>query len=190
MAFLLSNDAVGKLKRRGYLQRADPRRLRIQLIERRHAGSVCGDRRCLALPLGLVARLMFGYASVTRFRYSRRSPEVRSDLREFLARRTELDRQAAKHRLRLLAQSDFCPVARALDVPVFAITGAFDPTVPWIFVRRWLRRECPALREYKIIWHADHNVLGTAAETSADQVARWINQPQTNGTPDSAPTRP
>jgi pimeloyl-ACP methyl ester carboxylesterase len=146
----------------------------------RLAGEIAGG-----LPLGLLARIMFGYAKLIRLRH--RSPELRSDLREFVERRTELDRQAAKHRLRLIAQSDFCPVARSLDVPVFAITGALDPTVPWVPVRHWLRRECPALREYKIIWHADHNVLGSAAQTSADQVMQWINRTSANGAPASGP---
>jgi len=42
-------------------------------------------------------------------------------------------------------------------------------------VRFWLRRNCPALREYKIMWRADHNVLSTAAQASADQVIQWMN---------------
>jgi pimeloyl-ACP methyl ester carboxylesterase len=87
-----------------------------------------------------------------------------------------LERQAAVHRLRLIAGSDFCEVARAAKIPVFALTGFLDPIVPWLFVRRWLRKHCPALREYKIIWRADHNVLSTAANTSADQVMQWINE--------------
>jgi pimeloyl-ACP methyl ester carboxylesterase len=119
---------------------------------------------------------MFGYAKIARFRY-RHSPETAANIHEFIARRTELDRQAAVHRLRLIAASDFCDIAKATKIPVFAITGVLDPVVPWMFVRSWLRRNCPALREHKIIWSADHNVLGTAAEKSADQVVRWMNSP-------------
>jgi len=117
---------------------------------------------------------MFGYAKLARFRY-RHSPEIMANIQEFIVRRTELDRQAAVHRLRLIAASDFCDIAKTTKTPVHAITGALDPVVPWMFVRSWLRRHCPALREYKIIWTADHNVLGTAAEKSADQVMHWIN---------------
>ncbi len=124
--------------------------------------------------LSFLTRIMFGYAKIARFRY-RHSPETMANIQEFIARRTELDRQAAVHRLRLIAGSDFCDIAKSAKVPIFAITGALDPVVPWYFVRSWLRRNCPALREYKIEWSADHNVLSTAANKSADQVVRWMN---------------
>jgi pimeloyl-ACP methyl ester carboxylesterase len=67
-------------------------------------------------------------------------------------------------------------VAGNIQLPFFALTGAVDPIVPWMWVRPWLRRHCPALREYKIIWAADHNVLGSAAEAAADQVVNWMKQ--------------
>ncbi len=127
------------------------------------------------IPLGLVTRILFGYAKIARFRF-RQSPEVLADIREFIARRTELDRQAAVHRLRLIAQSNFWPVANSVRLPVFALTGSIDPVVPWIFARGGLRRHCPALREYRILWRADHNVLGTAPEAAAEQVVRWMRQ--------------
>lgn len=139
------------------------------------AGVRLAQRTGRGISLRLLTRLMFGYAKVARFRY-RHSPETRADIAEFIQRRTELDRQAAVHRLKLIAQSDFRAAACAANVPIFAITGAIDPVVPWIFVRRWLFRNCPALREYKIIWHADHNILGTAPDASAGQVMRWIHQ--------------
>jgi pimeloyl-ACP methyl ester carboxylesterase len=131
-----------------------------------------------AVPLSLVTRIMFGYAKVARFRY-RHSPETRADIKEFIARRTDLDRKAAMHRLRLVAESDPRKVAENARVPVFALAGAVDPIVPWIFVRPWLRRNCNALREYKVFWRADHNVLGTAADAAAEQVVNWINQART-----------
>lgn len=137
------------------------------------SGVRLAERIAHGVPLSLLTRIMFGYAKFARFRY-RRSPETRANIQEFIARRTELDRQAAVHRLRLIAGSDFCEVARAAKVPIFALTGFLDPIVPWFFVRRWLRKRCPALREYKIIWRADHNVLSTAANASADQVMDWI----------------
>ena len=128
--------------------------------------------------LSLLTRVMFGYAKLARFRY-RRSPEIMATIHEFIERRTELDRQAAVHRLRLIAASDFCDIAKSTKISVFAITGALDPVVPWMFVRPWLRRSCPALREYRIIWSADHNVLSTAADKSADQVVQWISSTRT-----------
>jgi hypothetical protein len=139
------------------------------------AGVRFAERRARGISLPLLIRIMFGYAKVARFRY-RRSPETMATIEEFIARRTELDRQAAVHRLRLIAGSDFCEVARTAKIPIFALSGVLDPIVPWFFVRRWLRKNCPALREYKINWRADHNVLSTAADASADQVMRWIHE--------------
>jgi pimeloyl-ACP methyl ester carboxylesterase len=126
------------------------------------------------IPLSLVTRILFGYAKIARFRY-RHSPEVMANINEFITRRTELDRQAAVHRLRLIAANDFCEIARTTKIPIFAITGWLDPVVPWFFVRRWLRRNCPALREFKIVCPGDHNVLSTAAKKSAEQIVQWMN---------------
>lgn len=123
--------------------------------------------------LGVITRILFGYAKFARLRF-RRAPEIMADIEEFLARRTELDRQAAVHRLNLILQNDFCPVAQSAEVPVYGITGVLDPVVPWVFVRHWLKRNCAALRDYKIVLHADHNVLGTGADASAEQITRWI----------------
>ena len=132
------------------------------------------ERLCGGVSLGLLTRIIFGYAKVARFRY-RHSPEVQANIQEFIARRTELDLQAAQHRLHLIAQNDPRPIARQVTVPVYALTGLVDPIVPWCCVRPWLRKNCPALRDYRIICRADHNVLGTAAEPAAEQVLRWMN---------------
>lgn len=132
-----------------------------------------------AVPLSLVTGILFCYAKVARYRY-RHSPETRADVREFIARRSnELDRRAAVHRLQLVAESDPRAIARKVGVPVFALTGAVDPIVPWMLARRSLRKNCSVLREYKIFWRADHNVLSTAANAAADQVVNWINQART-----------
>jgi pimeloyl-ACP methyl ester carboxylesterase len=131
---------------------------------------------CGAISLGLLTRILFGYARIARLR-SRNSPEVTAALDEFLARRTALDQQAAKHRLHLLAKNDPCDIARNVDVPVYAITGLFDPIVPWVAVRPWLKKNCPALKEYRIVRHSDHNVLGNASKTAAEYVLRWMNIP-------------
>ncbi|HEV2438163.1 MAG TPA: alpha/beta hydrolase [Verrucomicrobiae bacterium] len=122
----------------------------------------------------LLVWIIFGYARVARFRYCR-SPPALATIDDFLARRTELDRQAAQHRLRLVAENDPRPVVRQLGLPVFALTGGFDPVVPWPLVRRWLRKNCAALCDYKVILRADHNVLNTAPQAAAKQVLCWIN---------------
>jgi pimeloyl-ACP methyl ester carboxylesterase len=125
------------------------------------------------ISLRLVIQIIFGYAKIARFRF-RRSPEILGHINEFVERRTELDRQAAAHRLHLIAQNDPCKIAKNTNVPVFAITGILDPIVPWFFVSRWLKKNCPALRDYKII-RADHNVLGTGTWEAAKQILKWMN---------------
>ncbi len=122
----------------------------------------------------LLVWIIFGYARVARFRY-RRSPQILASLDEFIARRTELDRRAAQHRLRLVAENDPRPIARQTRLPIFGLSGFFDPIVPWPRVRRWLRKHCPALRGYRVILRADHNVLSTAPKAAAKQVRCWIN---------------
>jgi pimeloyl-ACP methyl ester carboxylesterase len=122
----------------------------------------------------LRTRLLRRYTQIARFRF-RRAPETISDLREFIARRTELDYQAIKHRLDLVADSDPRPVARKTKIPVYALSGFFDPIVPPFPVRSWLRRHCPCLRDYRVVWAADHNVLNCAPRAAAEQVVEWMN---------------
>jgi len=129
---------------------------------------------CGGLPLSLLTRVLFGYSRVARFRFLN-NPETLKAIHEFVARRTELDRQAAKHRLNLIAANDPGELVRELDVPVFGLAGMFDPIVPWFFVRRWLQRHCASLREYRVIPRADHNVLSTAYKESAKQILSWVS---------------
>ena len=119
--------------------------------------------------------LIQSYAKLARFRF-RHSPEVIAGLQEFIARWTELHRQAATHRLRLIADNDPGAIARQATLPVYGLTGAIDPIVPWPPVRHWLKRNCPGLRDYRVIWYADHNVLSTAAQASAERVLGWITE--------------
>ena len=69
-----------------------PMRWGVRLAERVSGG----------ISLGLLTRVLFGYAKVARYRY-RHSPEVQANIQEFIDRRTALDLQAAKHRLHLIA---------------------------------------------------------------------------------------
>jgi pimeloyl-ACP methyl ester carboxylesterase len=127
----------------------------------------------------LVVRLIFAYATVARFRY-RRSPDALASIDEYVARRTGSDHQAAQHRLRLIAENDPGPTARRTPLPVFGLTGVSDPIVPWPWVRCWLGKNCPALRDYKVIWSADHNVLSTAPHEATRQVLEWMALPTSN----------
>ena len=144
-----------------------PLRWGVRLVER------IGGR----IPLRVITAILFGYAKVARFRY-RHSPETAANIHEFIARRTELDRRAAVHRLQLIAQNDPSPIARQIKVPVYALSGLVDPLVPWWFVRHWLRQNCPSLRDYRVVGGADHNVLGTAPQAAAKNVLSWISQQQ------------
>lgn len=124
--------------------------------------------------------IIFGYAKIARFRY-RRSPETLEKIDEFVSRRTDLDRRAAQHRMHLIAQNDPSAIASQTKLPVFGLSGVLDPIVPWPLVRRWLKKNCPALRDYKIIHTADHNVLSTAPADAAKQVLEWIAVAQVSG---------
>jgi pimeloyl-ACP methyl ester carboxylesterase len=118
---------------------------------------------------------MFAFTKFARFRY-RHAPETLASIEAFVARRTELDRRAAQHRLHLIADSDPRVIAGQTGLPVYYLSGWLDPIVPWPLIRNWLKKNCPALRESKIIRTADHNVLGTAPEKSAAQVLDWMTR--------------
>lgn len=137
-----------------------------------HWGVPLAEWACGRMPLALLKQCLNGYARVARLRF-RHEPEVLAALGEFLARRTDLDRQAMRHRLHLLAHNDPGAVARQCHVPVYALTGWFDPVVPWRSARRWLRRNCANLREHRVL-RADHNVLSTASRAAAEQVVQWM----------------
>jgi pimeloyl-ACP methyl ester carboxylesterase len=116
------------------------------------------------------------YAFYAKFRH-RRARETLCCIDEFVARRTvEVDRQAIAHRYTLIRESDFCDLVSRTSVPIFQLTGFFDPIVPWLFVRRWLKRNCAAYAGWKLIWSADHNVLGSAPAAAARQVLDWVSR--------------
>ncbi|MBI3416425.1 MAG: alpha/beta hydrolase [Verrucomicrobia bacterium] len=130
-------------------------------------------RICRGVSMTSLTRFLFCYARYAKFRH-RHAPETLASLAEFLERRTELDRQAAVHRLDLISANDPRPIANRVTLPVYSLTGFFDPIVPWWRVRPWLRANCPGYRAGKIILRADHNVLGTAPRAAAAIVEHWI----------------
>ena len=154
--------ANGLILAGGFVQH--PFRWGVRLAER-----VCGD-----ISFGLLLRILFGYAKVSRWRF-RKSPETHRAIMDFIEHLTEEERLAAKHRLHLVAGNNACDLARKVKLPVYALTGILDPVVPWYWARRWLKKNCRALREYKIIWTADHNVLGTGSQAAAELVVRWMS---------------
>ncbi len=125
------------------------------------------------LPFSLLVLAMFAFMKYARWRF-RHSPETLAGVDEFIARRTEMDRAAAVHRLHLIAENDPRPIVRDTKTSVHYLSGLIDPIVPWVFVQHWLKCHCPAFGECKIIPTADHNVLGTAPEKSAEQILQWV----------------
>lgn len=117
-------------------------------------------------------RSLRGYTWYARVRRGT-SPSRRAELDEFVARRTEPDLKAAVHRLRLIETADFRPVAAATRLPVYYLTGFVDPVVPWVPVKRWLRRHCPGYQGWRLVWGSDHNVLSSVAP-AANQTLAWM----------------
>jgi len=138
-----------------------------------HWGVVFSQKTASALPLGVITRSLILYAAISKWRF-RNQPEALAGVKEFIERRTELDRQAAVHRLELIAENDPSSIAQRLDVPVYAVSGVLDPIVPWHPARRWLQQNCPKLKEFKIICPADHTVLSTGSKQAADIIVDWI----------------
>jgi hypothetical protein len=129
----------------------------------------CGTR----MPIALIRTLLQGYAMLAPWRF-RKHPEIADCIWKYVDAFTENRRKALVYRLQLVAQSDFRFAALQTDGPVFGLSGFWDPVVPWAVVRACLRRNCLSLKDYKILWRADHNVLRTGADAAAKLVLRWM----------------
>jgi len=129
-----------------------------------------------ALPAWALRGLFRVYARYAGFRH-RQASETLGFVDEFVANRLAAGDQAAiVHRLDLIAGYDPSPIARQTRLPVRYLAGLIDPLVPWPFVRRWLRRNCPGYLGGKTILSADHNVLGTAPRAAVKRVLDWMNR--------------
>jgi pimeloyl-ACP methyl ester carboxylesterase len=117
--------------------------------------------------------LFWIYVRYSSFRH-RNAPASAATVDEFMARRTRLDIAAMRHRLSLIAQYDPRAVASRVPCPVYLLAGTIDPIVPTWPVLSWLRKNCPSLKARRIIWPADHNVLGTEPAKSLEQIKRWL----------------
>ncbi len=94
-----------------------------------------------------------------------------------MARRVHpTDRLAITSRYRLIHDDDLRSLARTVRWPVYLLTGAVDPIVPWPAVLRWLPCHCPGYRSHRVIWSAGHNVLLDAPGASADQLVQWTRE--------------
>ncbi len=102
-------------------------------------------------------------------------PGVPAELDEFARRRTnEPDRLAITRRYLLIHANDPASIARETKLPVYHLSGAWDPIVPWWQVRPWLRKNCPGYRGTRILWSGGHNVLLSAPQKSAEQILAWV----------------
>ena len=127
-------------------------------------------------PQGCVNACLWVYGRYAQFRH-RHAPETKASIKEFVRNRQEpADRRTIQHRLELIAGNDPRAIARQTRLPIYSISGLVDPLVPNPIVSRWLRRCCPSYRGSEMIWRADHNVLATAPQKSAEQVVQWMRK--------------
>lgn len=124
-------------------------------------------------PWRLWKLLFWVYLRYSGFRH-RNAPGAACEGREFVERRTPLDIEAIRARLRLIAEYDPQPIASRVKCPIFLLAGTIDPVVPVWPVLRWLRRNCGSFKEHRIIWPADHNVLGTEPGKALAQIEQWL----------------
>jgi pimeloyl-ACP methyl ester carboxylesterase len=130
-----------------------------------------------ALPPSLWKCIFWMYGRYAHWRH-RHAPETRAAIEEFVERRTPADLAAIAHRIRLLAHNDPSFTACHLCCPVYLLAGAIDPVVLTLPVLGWLRRNCRTFSGHRIVWPADHNVLGTEPEKALEQVLEWTNKAQ------------
>ena len=129
------------------------------------------------IPLWMIKLLCWVYGRYAVLRH-RQAPETLEGVAEFVRRRCEeADRQAMGHRYDLILASDARKLVESANVPIYQLCGSVEPVVPWWPVRSWLRRNCPSYKGTRLIWRADHNVLGTAPRVAAEQIVSWMNFP-------------
>jgi hypothetical protein len=134
----------------------------------RLTSSLC--RSTFPAGLGIVLRLWRYWALLRAFG----DPVRKQSIEAFIARRTPEDLAAMIHRLELIIGSDFRRIASQSRIPVYLLTGLWDPIVPWWPVRRWLRDECPGYRHGRVLWDSDHTVLFSKPYKSAEIIADWM----------------
>jgi len=137
-------------------------------------GMKTAQKFCAGAPPWVLRALLWAYPKYARFRH-RRAPETLADIAEFVRRRQAPgDREAMTHRLNLIAAADCRGIARGAQLPVFFLTGFWDPIVPWWPVRSWLQRECAGWHGDRVLFRADHTVLATQPEAASKQVLAWM----------------
>lgn len=131
------------------------------------------------MPAWMLRGFLRAWRAYTLLR-SRGNPGLQAAVESFVARRNHADRRAVIRRLDLIAGTDFRGVAAVAEVPVWHLTGFWDPIVPWPLVAPWLRRWCVGWRGERVILRADHTVLVVAPETSAETALGWLHEGRTS----------
>lgn len=104
-------------------------------------------------------------------------PGAAEEFAQFVANRAnDPDRHVITRRYLLIAENRPAAIAQATRLPVYHLSGAWDPIVPWWHVRPWLRKHCPGYRSSSIIWSGDHNILLSSPDKSAEQILAWVNE--------------
>lgn len=102
-------------------------------------------------------------------------PGAADEFAEFIGNRAnDPDRHIITRRYLLIADNRPASIAQATRLPVYHLSGGWDPIVPWWHVRPWLRKHCPGYRGSRIIWSGDHNILLSSPEKSAEQILVWV----------------
>jgi pimeloyl-ACP methyl ester carboxylesterase len=131
-----------------------------------HAVSQRASVRFIRRACALYARTM-----VKRFEHC---PGATAEFAQFVENRAgDLDRHTITRRYLLIAGNHPAAIARMTQIPVYHLSGAWDPIVPWWHVRPWLRRHCPGYRTSRILWSGGHNILLSSPQESAEQILAW-----------------
>lgn len=125
-----------------------------------------------------MARALLGmYQAFSGIRH-RGDPRKAEALAEFVRKRmVSGDRDHLQQRLRIMLASDWRATAKRTAIPVWYVSGFWDVIVPWGPVRRWLVRECPGYKGFRIMGGSDHGVLFSQPE----EATRWIVDRIRNG---------
>lgn len=123
-----------------------------------------------------IGAVLGAYVRFQKWRHRGR-PTVRASLEEFLANRAvPEDRRVILQRYGLILSNDPRALAANPGTPVYYLTGFWDIVVPWPFVLAWLKKHCATLRDWRLVWNAEHNVLCTQPEASARQILAWMGR--------------
>ncbi|MEI7729856.1 MAG: alpha/beta hydrolase [Verrucomicrobiota bacterium] len=126
------------------------------------------------LTLQNISLTLRAYVKFMRWRH-RNNPVMQGSLDEFLVNRgTPGDQAVIQNRYDLILGSDPRSVASHTQLPVYYLTGFWDFIVPWVPVLLWLKRRCKTFKGTRVVWMAEHNILGSAPKVAAEQIVKWI----------------